>query len=348
MDILKNHRPKKASDPLRLGSRKFKRTILGTLLIGASALTMYLERAKINFGEQRYSTYTEVRKYDPIDQDWQIEVIPCVTVVFLTSGTTWTVPGDFNRGNNTVECIGGGGSGTAYGVTFCGFPCGASYGGGAGGGGAYASSSNLNLGATAAYTVGGAAGDTTFNSSAIVAKGGGNATTGIGNNWNGGSGGAAGSSTGTTKFSGGAGGNANGPHGQVGGGGGGAAGLHGNGNAGTNALLVCGVGNVPGPGGSGDAGSGGGGGASATAGGTGNEYGTSHGSGGGGGGGYTTGGCPCPIVNHTGGSGGLYGGGGGGGATLGTNGGTGAQGLIVISYVPIQFTARRPKVYLRR
>ena len=32
-------------------------------------------------------------------------------VIFLTSGSTWTVPSDWNISNNTIEVIGGGGGG---------------------------------------------------------------------------------------------------------------------------------------------------------------------------------------------------------------------------------------------
>lgn len=32
-------------------------------------------------------------------------------VIFLTSGTSWTVPSDWDSSNNTIEVIGGGGGG---------------------------------------------------------------------------------------------------------------------------------------------------------------------------------------------------------------------------------------------
>src|SRR3989344_3242542 len=32
-------------------------------------------------------------------------------IIFLTSGTSWTVPADWNSSNNTIEVIGGGGGG---------------------------------------------------------------------------------------------------------------------------------------------------------------------------------------------------------------------------------------------
>src|SRR5437870_1075520 len=58
------------------------------------------------------------------------------TVIFLaTTGTNnWTVPGDWNSSNNTIEVIGGGGGGG-----------GCSNGRGGGGGGAYSKSSSLFL-----------------------------------------------------------------------------------------------------------------------------------------------------------------------------------------------------------
>ena len=33
------------------------------------------------------------------------------TTIILTSGTTWTVPADWNNSANSVECIGAGGNG---------------------------------------------------------------------------------------------------------------------------------------------------------------------------------------------------------------------------------------------
>ena len=50
--------------------------------------------------------------------------MPDTKVIFLTSGTIWTVPPDWSVSNNTVECIGGGGGGAT-----------ATYGAGGGGGG---------------------------------------------------------------------------------------------------------------------------------------------------------------------------------------------------------------------
>ena len=83
------------------------------------------------------------------------------TVVFLTSGSSWSVPSDWNSAANTIEVIGGGGGGEldTPGDTS-----------GGGGGGAYAAITNLTLtpGASVAYAVGSggssgsAGGDTYF------------------------------------------------------------------------------------------------------------------------------------------------------------------------------------------
>jgi hypothetical protein len=68
---------------------------------------------------------------------------------YITSGTTWTVPADWNSANNTIEAIGGGGGGS-YGD--------ASWAGGAGGGGAYSKATNIAYtpGHSIAVQVGGA------------------------------------------------------------------------------------------------------------------------------------------------------------------------------------------------
>jgi hypothetical protein len=254
-------------------------------------------------------------------------------VVFLTSGTTWTVPSDWNSSDNTIEVIGGGGGG-AQGNQFGGNP------GGGGGGGAYSKISNLSLTPLASVTIQiGAAGaenssggDTWFNgaslgASSVGAKGGVGASSTFGQN-----GGDASSGIGTTKYSGGNGGTSiSGVHG---GGGGGAAGLNG---AGNNAFTGSGQ---YGQGGSGDAGSGGAGGDASTntPPGNGTEWSSSpaYGSGGGGFG--------SAVFNVAGSSGGNYGAGGGGavwdnGAGYG---GAGTQGLIVITYgatTALSFTA---------
>jgi hypothetical protein len=87
---------------------------------------------------------------------------PSRTVVLTTdSGSTWTVPADWNNADNSIACIGGGGGGEMGTIN----------GGGGGAGGGYSSISNLALtrGATVTLQVGtaGAAGtaggDTWFN-----------------------------------------------------------------------------------------------------------------------------------------------------------------------------------------
>jgi len=209
-----------------------------------------------------------------------------MTEIFLTSGTSWTVPSDWNDLENTIECIGAGAEGGPNGRA-------------GGGGGAYAIKSNLALTPNDSITIqigNGTLGwtsnnfhntgrDTYFNgaslgASSCGAEGGYDGT----NNANT-TGGQAANSIGDTKYSGGAGGN-NGASGRPGGGGGGAAGPNGAGGAGGNASTT-----VGGAGGQGDNGSGGAGGSggtaeanNATAGSVGTEW-TTHGSGGGGGGG---------------------------------------------------------------
>jgi hypothetical protein len=235
-------------------------------------------------------------------------------VIYLTTGSSWTVPSDWNNANNSIEVIGGGGAGAQYGNRF--------YYGGGGGGGAYSNTTNLTLtaGGSVSYQVGGVSGDTIFNGTGatcdatqtaeVCAKGGssGSGTTA-------GPGGSAAAGVGTLKYSGGNGG-AGGPtnFSQYSGGGGGAAGPNGNGIGGSSSSST---------GGGGDAGYGGVGGGKSAAGGAGTEWG-SYGSGGGGGGG--------DALNVTpGGSGGNYGGG-GGGMTSQTSPGSGTQGIIVITY----------------
>ena len=154
-------------------------------------------------------------------------------VEFLTTGTSWTVPKDWNNAQNQIECIGGGGGGRAERW---------SAPGGGGGGGAYSSITNLTLtpGATLAYKIGaggasGAPGEDTFFGDAafatakVGAKGGGSAAAGPS------IGGAAAEGIGATKFSGGNGG-AGGVRG--GGGGGGAGGPKGDGAPGGNGSHV--------------------------------------------------------------------------------------------------------------
>ena len=130
-------------------------------------------------------------------------------VIFLTSGTSWTVPSDWNSANNTIEVIGGGGGGR-------------NPAGGAGGGGAYSKTSNLGLTPGSTVTiqvgsgggVGSAGGDTwvsttgsapTSVSQGVLAKGGSPGYV-SGVNYLGGAGGATASGIGNVKYSGGTGG----------------------------------------------------------------------------------------------------------------------------------------------
>jgi hypothetical protein len=284
-------------------------------------------------------------------------------VIFITDGTTWMVPLDWNNDNNTIEVIGAGGEGTASGT--------------AGGGGAYAKKNNLSLypGVTISVQIGQTGSsptDTWFDSTGtVLAKAG----------QTGGNGGQSSSSVGDIVYSGGngglslniitgtlggaGGGGAAGPFGvganggnilntglPTGGAGGGGAdagyvGTNNNGTTGTNGgNNRLGTGGGIGGGGSGgngspglNAGGGGGGnndrnGGNGGGGGTGAEWDITHGcGGGGGGGGYGN------LDTINGGNGGIYGGGGG---STGTNSfgvpGLGGQGLIVITYTPISAT----------
>lgn len=256
--------------------------------------------------------------------------------IFLTSGSAFTVPADWNSASNTIEVIGGGGGGgdddqRSYG----------GFGGGGGGGGGYAKVSNVSLtpGATLSYQVGqgGAGGLFTGNGTAgtasqlcptsavcnsagalVSASGGGLGTWGSNT---GGFGGLGGTPMVGTGFNGGKGGNGSGSGGA--GAGGGAAGPFGTGG-----------GPIGGQGGQGDNGAGGLGGTYPSCGATGNtgqagtEFDATHGSGGGGSSGN----------GASGGNGGGYGAGGGGAGVEGagcatfSRGGNGAPGIIVITY----------------
>lgn len=140
-------------------------------------------------------------------------------VILLKSGSSWTVPADWDSASNSIEVLGAGGGGAASGA--------------AGSGGGYSKIANLALtpGATVAYAVGAggvtatAGGDTWFNgasfgAASVAAKGGGHS---------GAAGGAAADGIGTTKYSGGNGGA------STASGGGGAAGPNGNGGNGASA-----------------------------------------------------------------------------------------------------------------
>lgn len=291
----------------------------------------------------------------------------------LLSGTSWSVPANWNNSNNTIHLIGGGGGGggSRTGLTRT--------SGSGGGGGGYTQLTNQTLAGTITYAIGaggnggtsgattGSAGSngttTSWNGGASTANGGG----GGGGGQNGAAGAAGAAGTGTTanggaggvgnignNTGGGGGGGAGGPNGVGAGGGignggasiatGGGGGGNGGGSAGANATgLTFGAGgnNFGGSGGgasAGAAGTVGGGGAGAGSGITGLAG--SGGDGidisntvGGGGGGGGTAGLTVASTV----TGGLYGGGGsGGGTNAGTTstGGAGSQGMIFIIYTP--------------
>lgn len=253
-----------------------------------------------------------------------VSVQAAATTIYLTSGTSWVVPSDWNSSNNTIEVIGGGGGGGNVNNNS----------GSGGGGGAYSKAVNVSLtgGNTVTYAIGSgggtntAGGDTYICSStsncasiagsAVVAgaKGGSAGAGATGSA--GGAGGATANGVGSVKY---AGGNGAASTASFAGGGGAAAGPHGvGGNAsvsdgGTGTGPFAGVGAANSNPGS--------------AGGNGSQWGPGIGSGGGGSG--------CNrgnAVNAVGGAGGSYGGGGGGGCQQ--PGGTGGAGVIVITYYP--------------
>ena len=112
-----------------------------------------------------------------------------MTQIFIISGTSWTVPLDWNSANNSIETIGGGGGGQSANPDFA---------GSGGGGGGYSKISNLSLSGGGSITVqvgaagspNSAGGDTYFNginlaASSVGAKGGAagsNASGGTGGN----------------------------------------------------------------------------------------------------------------------------------------------------------------------
>lgn len=243
--------------------------------------------------------------------------LPEVTIFITdTALTTWTVPLDWNPGENSVECLGGGASGSGWPFNNQAYKFGPG-----GGGGAYAKKTNLNLtpGSSVSLSVGiggpasgssshAPGGDTWFGgtlaSPLVKAVGAPGGAKGVGN-----LGGQAANCIGDVVYSGGNGGNnTGGPNGC---GGGGAAGPNGPG------------GNSPGstsPGAGGPP-NGGVNGASGT------TWDATHGTGSGGYGGN----------NYSSGNPAAFYGGGGGGAAVKNNAypsGAGRQGLIVIKYKP--------------
>jgi hypothetical protein len=247
----------------------------------------------------------EVKREHLITDTISGEEFVTATVVFLTTtgGATWTFDATWNNANNSIEVIGTGALASNGQLGKFLLP------GGGAGAGAYAASTNLTISTNKSYHIS-AAGVTTpanctWDSTVIVADSG-NGTVNVATA---GTAGLASNSTGSTKFDGGAGGTAEAASSGRGGGGGGAAGPAGAGGAGV-------AGASGGAGGTGNNG--------ATAANTNGTHfpGGAHGSGGGG--------------NATAASrqGGLYGAGGGGGGLGVAAGGTGKQGLIVLTWIP--------------
>lgn len=253
----------------------------------------------------------------------------------LTSGTSWTVPSDWNSSDNEVHLIGagGGGAGSVYSTT--GSPNYKAAGGGGGGGG-YTKVTNYSasIGASVTYAIG--AGGTKSNGSSGAGSQTSSAGTGGATTWSsgaysapGGTGGSAATVSGSTSTStggsggvgttatGGAGGKGNtipvsGSDGCGGGGGGGAGGPGGVGGAGGTGFISATTTQLSSGGGGGNGGGSAGGNATSGVGGAGGN--NSSGTGGGTGG-------------TTGGAGTV--GGGGGGDTSTSAGGAGGGGVDV-------------------
>ncbi|HET8581134.1 MAG TPA: DUF2341 domain-containing protein [Candidatus Paceibacterota bacterium] len=254
-------------------------------------------------------------------------------IIFLTSGTSWTVPDDWDSTNNTIEAIGAGGNG-ANSVA-------ESYAGAGGGGGAYAKIANLSLtpGSSVAYSIGAGgvgSGTTWFDTSSTVAAANGANASGK----TAGAGGSTSNSVGTTLYAGGAGAAVSGSSPYGGGGGGGAAGPFGAGKGGGKPYAS--TPNTAGGGGGADGGSStagsagssskggnGGAGTTGTAGGIGSDGSTSGSSSAGGNGSNGSGGAGSGYGWESGSSG--NGGAGGAGtewdATHGAGGGGGGSGM---------------------
>lgn len=195
-------------------------------------------------------------------------------IYVLNSGTSWTVPADWNSSNNEIHLFGGGGGGGGSSFATTG------YGGGGGGGGGYTKITNFSAtpGSSVSYAIGSggtggtsgsnstSGGTTTFNSGAYTAGGGGGGKS-TATSSTGGTGG-----TGST-FNGGNGGlGANAPAagtGVGGGGGGGSGGPLGNGGNGGNGFAATTNASLGGGGGGGNGGGTNGGNASSGTGGTG-------------------------------------------------------------------------------
>lgn len=174
------------------------------------------------------------------------------TKIVLTSGTSWTVPSNWNPINNTIECWGAGAGGESHNA-------GTKAGGG--GGGAYSKIANWTGSGAIAYVLGAGGlgntsghdatvgGDTYFNGASLGASSCGAKGGGISPDWTGGLPGAAASGVGTVKFSGGHGGTtgtSGGATNTSGGGGGGAGQSGANGGNGSNGFSPVAANGAPG------------------------------------------------------------------------------------------------------
>jgi hypothetical protein len=304
--------------------RRLRIVTSAAIILGASAVVLQTATQAPVAGQARIDNrvlyFESARAFERGDAPVKIEYL--ATVVFATSGTSFSVPPDWSATNNVV-CIGPGSRGVA--------PVAGTNGGHGGGGGAYALTNNiagLTPGGTCPMVIGAANSgtNTSFNTSSVIAQ----AATA-----NSRTAGTAASSTGSSKNNGGTGGD--GGAGSAiptngGGGGGGAGGSAGAGaNGGTDN-------NQGGAGGASGGTAGGGGGASPGTGSPGNNgsAGTQYtqtvpsitaGPGGGGSGSGSANGA------SNGGDAGNYGAGAGGGCSEGANGNA-AAGLIVATYTP--------------
>jgi hypothetical protein len=280
-----------------------------------------------NVNQKNRTTWGSISKY--------------TNIIILNSGTSWTVPSDWNSADNKIEVWGGGAGGHSNNnVSLA----------GAGGGGGYSSITNLALtpSDSIGYVIGaggvgetqpsppGDGGGTWFNGTSLsacsVSANGGLAGTTSGT---GGLGGSTTGVVGSTKYAGGNGGSSSGVNTTTGAGGGSAASAFGAGTTGGSGIVTSP--NTPEVGAVGGnaylAGVGGDGGPNISPWLGGNGVANPDGGGGGGGGG-------CGGSGNTAGNGGngaIPAGGGGSGCTSrdnGSNGGAGGTGQIRISYTP--------------
>jgi hypothetical protein len=170
----------------------------------------------------------------------------------LTSGTSWSVPANWNNSVNNVYLIGGGGGGSGSVVASS---TGSHNSGSGGGGGGFTALTNTTLtpGGTVSYAIGAAGAAGAGSTTASTAGGGGTTTFNISNTAGGGGGAATGLGTATvgtagtgSTFNGGAGGSGTAPNSNTtnaGGGGAGSGGLNGAGvSGGANSGATIGAG----------------------------------------------------------------------------------------------------------